>query len=83
MPRELDALVAKMGAKDPHERFQSAAECAAAFQAWLPVAEWNALGLAPVDVRTPPPRSGSTGVHAALPAKRGFFARVFGKFLGR
>jgi serine/threonine-protein kinase len=81
VPRELDALVAKMGAKDPHQRFQTAAECAAAFQAWLPMAEWNALGLAPVDVRTPPPRRSPGKPGAAK--KQGFFGRLFGKLFGK
>ena len=80
VPRELDELVQKMGAKDPHERFQSATEAVAAFRAWLPMAEWNALGLPAVDVTTPPPRR-TANLKAAK--KKGFFARLFGRLLGK
>lgn len=45
VPRELDAIVQKMGAKDPHERFQSAAEVVAALHPWLPVSQWVSLGV--------------------------------------
>jgi serine/threonine protein kinase len=73
LPRELDAVVLKMAAKDPHERYQSAAEVAAALHPWLPVAEWMALGVGlpggtadhkPVEGIAP--RQGTTGVWAAL-----------------
>lgn len=81
VPRELDELVEKMGAKDPHERFQSAAEVVAAFQAWLPVAEWAALGLGSVNVPTPVPRRRSSANVQVKP--QGFFARLLGKLLGK
>ncbi len=80
VPRELDTLVEKMGAKDPHERFQSAAEVVAAFQAWLPVAEWTVLGLPSTAVPAPALRKRTAAAPAAQP---GLFARVFGKLLGR
>jgi serine/threonine-protein kinase len=70
VPPEIDALVRKMGAKDPHERFPSAREVVAAMQAWLPVDQWLALGIAPCPP-TPPKLP-------APPKKRGFFARLFG-----
>jgi serine/threonine-protein kinase len=72
VPAELDGLVRRMGAKDPHARFQSAAEVVAALHPWLPVAEWVGLGL-PLDrpaAETPPPparpRAGLTGTLARL-----------------
>jgi serine/threonine-protein kinase len=68
VPPEIDAVVQKMGAKDPHERYQSAADVVRALHPWLPVSEWVALGaglgpaepepkVAPRDA-TPPPRKG-------------------------
>lgn len=82
VPRELDALVEKMGAKDPHERFQTAADVAAAFQAWLPMGEWAALGLPSVTVPTPAPRR-SGGMAAAKKSNKGFWARLLGMFTGK
>ena len=75
---ELDALVQKMGAKDPPARFQTAAEVVAALHPWLPVAEWVGLGLpldrsaaeTPAPAATlapkPRPRVGLTGTLARL-----------------
>jgi hypothetical protein len=51
----VDDLVQKMGAKDPHERFQTAGEVVAALSPWLPVAQWVALGINPHALTTPPP----------------------------
>jgi serine/threonine-protein kinase len=56
IPREIDMIVQKMGAKDPHERFQSAGEVVAALHPWLPVAQWVALGINPHSLTAPPPR---------------------------
>lgn len=42
---EIDALVQRMGAKDPNSRFGSAAEVVAALHPWLPITDWVALGL--------------------------------------
>lgn len=80
VPRELDELVEKMGAKDPHERFQTAAEVVAAFQAWLPVAEWATLGLPPVLSSPGGQRKPSA---APRPAPPGFFTRLVRKLIGR
>jgi hypothetical protein len=75
IPREIDALVTKMGAKDPFERFPSAREVLAAMSAWLPVGQWQALGIGmPVKVEVAEP----TPKLPPLPKKRGFFARLFG-----
>ena len=74
IPREIDALVMKMGAKDPHERYPSAREVLAAMHGWLPVDQWQRLGIGlpekvdAVPAPKPPP----------LPKKRGFLARLFG-----
>ena len=70
VPREIDAIVRKMGAKDPHERYPSAREVLAAMHPWLPLEQWQALGIAlpePVAAEKPTPK------------KRGFFARLFGR----
>jgi serine/threonine protein kinase len=77
VPRELDELVQKMGAKDPHERFQTAAELVSAFQAWLPVAEWAALGLAPAAA---PARKSPAAKTAAGP---NWLSRLVGKLFRR
>jgi serine/threonine-protein kinase len=45
MPPELDAIVAKMGAKDPHQRYASAKDLVIALHPWLPVAVWQSLAL--------------------------------------
>jgi serine/threonine-protein kinase len=78
LPRELDAVVLKMAAKDPHERYQSAAEVVVALQPWLPVAEWAALGLGKPEAQTPTPakpaaRPEGTGMWTAL---TGLFKRA-------
>jgi serine/threonine protein kinase len=76
VPREIDELVSRMGAKDPRDRFASAAELLTAMQGWLPVADWAALGLA----AEPKP----AGRKPAPAAKgQGFFARLLAKLLRR
>jgi serine/threonine-protein kinase len=45
VPPELDAIIEKMTARDPHERYQSAGEVVAALMPWLPVSQWVALGV--------------------------------------
>jgi serine/threonine-protein kinase len=60
LPRELDAIVLKMAAKDPHERYRSVGEVVAALHPWLPLAQWAALGIGP---------SGGTGSHRPVPGK--------------
>lgn len=80
VPRELDVIVQKMGAKNPHERFPSAGHVLAALHPWLPLAQWMALGinlesLVPTEAerpsleQTPAPRKGggwlSGGIAAA------------------
>ncbi len=72
IPREIDALVKKMGAKDPHERFASAREVVIALHAWLPVEQWRELALtAPEKVELAPAKP-------TTEKKSGFFARIFG-----
>jgi serine/threonine-protein kinase len=44
VPRELDEIVQKMTAKDPHERYQSANDVVSALMPWLPVQQWASLG---------------------------------------
>ncbi|HSQ56696.1 MAG TPA: serine/threonine-protein kinase [Gemmata sp.] len=76
IPREIDLLVTKMGAKDPYERYPSAREVLIAMSAWLTVDQWQGLGISQAEAQAatnarpvPPPPP---------PRKRGFFARLFG-----
>jgi serine/threonine-protein kinase len=75
IPSEIDAIVQKMGSKDPHERFPSAREVVAAMQPWLPLEQWLSLGIAPAEPPAPERR-------AAPPEERGFFARLFARLFG-
>jgi serine/threonine-protein kinase len=45
VPRELDVIVQKMGAKNPHERFQTANQVILALHPWLPLSQWVSLGI--------------------------------------
>lgn len=71
--KEIDAVVRRMGAKDPHERYQSAREVVAAMQSWLPVEQWVSLGIAPLPKEDP---LRQTATHPVK--KRSFFSRLFG-----
>ena len=86
VPPELDAIVQKMGAKDPHLRYQSARAVVTALQAWLPVAQWQALGLSTA-ARTapaaPPPASAQRGAKPAAPAKPGGFRAFLRRLFSR
>jgi serine/threonine protein kinase len=73
IPKEIDAIVLRMGAKDPHERYPSAREVLAAMHSWLPLEQWQKLGIAQPEKETPA-RQKSTKPEK----KRGFFARLFG-----
>jgi serine/threonine-protein kinase len=44
VPRDLDVIVERMTAKDPHERYQSTADVVTALMPWLPVNQWVTLG---------------------------------------
>jgi serine/threonine-protein kinase len=90
VPPELDEIVQQMGALNPAERFQSAAELVVALRPWLPVSDWLALGFKSVKSR---PKSAARPRRAVShPAEtvevteavqeRGFFGAV-GRFLGR
>jgi serine/threonine protein kinase len=91
IPKELDAIVQRMGAKDPHVRYQSARAVVLALQSWLPVAQWQALGLSTAApsathaaLAAPLPAPGKTAKPASpAPAKTGgvfaFFRRLFGR----
>ncbi len=79
---ELARIVMKMGAKDPHTRYQNAREVVQALQAWLPLAQCRALGIsaehpsfgAQEDSRT------HAAVTSAKPAKGGILGFVRGLF---
>ena len=90
VPPELDAIVQKMGAKDPHLRYQSARAVVVALQSWLPVAQWQALGLSsalPDAARTalaaPAPAAPARAATPVAPAKPGglfaFLRRLFSR----
>jgi eukaryotic-like serine/threonine-protein kinase len=70
VPRDMDAIVQKMGAKDPHERYPSAREVVQAMHSWLPLEQWQSLG---ISLPEPPPLT-----KVKPQKKRGFFARLFG-----
>ncbi len=74
VPPEIDAIVRKMGAKNPHERYASAREVVAALHPWLPLEQWQALGIAAPEKPAPAPPAKP----AAPATKRGFLARLFG-----
>ncbi|QJW92877.1 serine/threonine protein kinase [Frigoriglobus tundricola] len=78
VPQELDELVTRMGAKDPQKRFASAVEVVTAMQAWLPLADWNALGLV-VKPKPAPARKAAP----VEPKPRGFFGGLLAKLFGR
>jgi len=79
IPRELDAVVQKMGARDPIARYQSAEEVLVALHAWLPFQEWLALG---VNLNAAPVVAERTGEKKQLEKAKtaGFLSRVFRVF---
>ncbi len=92
IPPELDELVQRMGAKDPHVRIQSARDVVIALHPWLPLAEWQALGLSLEQPKEP--EVAQTALATPLPAafarqpqkkattsaRRGIFGRLRGLF---
>lgn len=91
IPEEIDTLVQRMGAKDPHVRVQSSRDVVLALQAWLPVADWKSLGLSGQQPEVPDvartaiatPALKGKGKTPAKPARKrgvlGFIGRLFGK----
>lgn len=79
IPKEIDQLVQSMGAKDPLKRPQSARDVVVALHAYLPVAQWNDLGL---DM-TPAPKRKLKAPAAKAQPKQGFFGKLFGKLFGK
>jgi serine/threonine-protein kinase len=53
IPKDIDEIVQRMGAKDPHVRLQSARDVVIALQSWLPVAQWQALGITADQAKQP------------------------------
>jgi serine/threonine-protein kinase len=76
VPKEIDELVRKMGAKDPHERFASAREVLMAMHPWLPVDRWRALNL------NPTPSTLATPLKST-PPKPGLLGRLLARLFGR
>jgi serine/threonine-protein kinase len=73
IPKEIDAIVRRMGAKDPHERYPSAREVVIAMQSWLPVEQWLSLG-----ITLPEKQDHLRQNQTKSMKKRNFFARLFG-----
>lgn len=80
IPKDIDELVQQMGAKDPQERPQTAQEVVVALHAYLPVEQWNALGL---DLTTPPKKRVSVPVQSQRQQKPSFMTRILNWLLGR
>jgi serine/threonine protein kinase len=95
VPVEIDEVVQKLGAKNPVDRPDSAAEVVALLNRWLPAVERVALGL---PAKAPAPAKKKSKSLAAAPAlpppppagakkpaakRKGFFARLFGPLFGR
>ncbi len=80
VPPELDAIVQKMGAKDPHARYRSAREVVIALHPWLPVSQWQMLGLSP---EPPPPADPAPAKPKPAAKARGLFGRFLGRLFGR
>ncbi len=77
IPPEIDAIVCKMGAKDPHERYPTAREVVIALHTWLPLEQWQALGIK-IEPAAPVPAPAPQRPTAAARKKGGFLARLFG-----
>ena len=83
IPKDIDDLVQRMGAKDPNERPRTAADVVRALHAYLPVAQWSALGL---DLAPPKAAEPKTAPKPAVKKKTGFFAGLaaaVGRLFGR
>lgn len=81
IPKEIDAIVMKMGAKDPHARYSNAREVVIALHSWLPVAQWQGLGLSPEPPLVPKPAPPAPKPAAA--PKPGGLGGFFRRLLGR
>ncbi|MDY3559616.1 serine/threonine protein kinase [Gemmata sp. JC673] len=80
---EIDHIVRKMGAKDPHLRYPSVREVVKALQAWLPVRQLQQLGLSQehptLEAMT---AAGTTVSQPAAPAKPGGLRGLFRRLIG-
>lgn len=84
IPKEIDAIVMKMGAKDPHARYSNAREVVVALHSWLPVAQWQGLGLSPEPPLVPKPAPQPVAApKPAVAPKAGGLGGFFRKLLGR
>ena len=94
IPPELDVLVQRMGAKDPHVRLQSARDVVVSLHSWLPVAEWQALGLSAEAAAKEQLEIARTAIAmpalkepkqkpAEEPARKGGFFGFLGRLFGR
>jgi serine/threonine-protein kinase len=75
IPKEIDAIVRKMGAKDPQERYPTAREVVVAMHGWLPVEQWQELGIS----LDKPARTPTQTAAPAKAKKRGLLARLLGR----
>src|SRR5262249_42012837 len=81
VPKDIAAIVQRMGAKDPNSRIPTAQDIVSALHAYLPVAQWDSLGLdvTPMPKKKLDARTLTKEKPALKPEKkRGFFARLFG-----
>ncbi|AWM38261.1 Serine/threonine-protein kinase PknB [Gemmata obscuriglobus] len=80
---EIDLIVRRMGAKDPHQRYSSAREVVKALQAWLPVSQLQQLGLsqehATLDAMT---ATAAPVSQPAAPAKAGGLRGLLRRLIG-
>lgn len=76
---ELDAIVRKMGAKDPKARYQTTRDLLIALQAWLPIAQGQALGLVGEVPNTDALDTETTLVPARSGGFLAFIRRLFGR----
>jgi serine/threonine-protein kinase len=72
IPRQLDAIVQKMGCNHQHERYQTMDEVLADLHPWLPITEWLALGIG-----VPKPKLPERTEDASERKKSGFLQRLF------
>jgi serine/threonine-protein kinase len=87
VPKELDAIVQRMGAKDPHARYPSARAVVVALQSWLPVSQWQMLGLSDATRNEPAAASSEPKKGAKpksdVPATKGGLLAAIRRLFGR
>lgn len=80
IPKEISDLVQKMGARNPQARPATAGDVVVALHAYLPVAQWDSLGL---DITPMPKKRLKLATKGEKKKAPGFFGRIFGRLFGR